>query len=128
MAILVKVWVIFCSSLTNQGCKSDTLVPIMSHEKCHKTGNTRHFFLQNENCIQNYSIPCQKSRYPSKIKDFRLCIHVRIYNIKEDFHHSRKRVYHPLAEWYIIRPKVWISSRQSRVYHQVEDLYKGNGS
>ena len=86
MAILVKVWVIFCSSLPNQGCKSDTLVPIMSHEKCHKMGNTRHFFLQNKNCIQNYSIPCQKSRYPSKIKDFRLCIHVRIYNIKEDFY------------------------------------------
>ena len=128
MAILVKVWVIFCSSLPNQGHKSDTLVPIVSHEKCHKTGNTRHFFLQNENCIQNYSIPCRKSRYPSKIKDFRPCIHVRIYNIKEDFHHARKRVYHPPKGWHIIRPKVWISSRQSRVYHQVEDLDKGDGS
>ena len=124
MAILVKVWVIFCSSLTNQGHKSDTLVPIVSHEKCHKTGNTRHFFLQNKNCIQNYSIPCRKSRYPSKIKDFRLCIHVRIYNIKEGIYAQQSRAYHPLAEWYIIRPKVWISSRQSRVYHQVEDLYK----
>ena len=123
MAILVKVWVIFCSSLPNQGYKSDTLVPIVSHEKCHKTGNTRHFFLQNENCIQNYSIPYRKSRYPSKIKDFRLCIHVRIYNIKEGFHHAKmawissdqRSGYHHGKAVYIIHPKGGISSSRRLV-------------
>ena len=89
MAILIKGTVSFCSPFTNIMHKGDTLVPFVSHKKCHKTGNTRHFFLQNENCIQIYSIPYSKYGYPSKIKDFRLCMHVRIYNIKEDFHHAK---------------------------------------
>ena len=91
IAVLIKGWAFFCSPFINIMHKGDTLVPFVSHGKCHKTGNARHFFLQNKNCIQNYSIPCAKYGDPSKIKDFRPRTPVRIYNIKEGFYARQSR-------------------------------------